>query len=161
LCLAPALARAEGSASDKAAAEALFDEARELAKAGHYAEACPKLEESQRLDAGIGTLLYLADCYEKTRRLASAWATFREASAAARAAGQSDREAKAIAHAKELEPRVAKVIIQVSAANDMPGPEVRRDGRALGRALWGSPIPMDPGMHQIEVSAPGRKSPAV
>src|SRR6476620_10990144 len=73
------------SASDKAAAEALFDEGVTLLKQGKLQEA------SQRIDPGIGTLLYLAETYEKLGRTASAWATFREAASQAQAEGQTDR----------------------------------------------------------------------
>jgi hypothetical protein len=38
------------SAEDRAAADALYAEAGELLKAERFAEACPKLETSQRLD---------------------------------------------------------------------------------------------------------------
>src|SRR5512139_1741852 len=62
--LAASAARAQ--ASDKAAAEALFDEGRKLMAEGKYAAACAKLEASQKLDAGVGTQLNLADCYEKS-----------------------------------------------------------------------------------------------
>ena len=63
---------AQPSAADKATAEALFDAALDLMRKGRNEEACPRLEQSHRIDPGIGTLLYLAECYEKTGRTASA-----------------------------------------------------------------------------------------
>src|SRR5690606_35491852 len=78
---------AQGTATEQAAAEALFDQAMQLMQAGRHAEACPKLVESQKLDPAVGSQLYLADCYERTARTASAWATFREAGYAARSGG--------------------------------------------------------------------------
>ena len=53
LSVAPAARADEASV---ARAQALFDEALVLIKAGKYAEACPRLEESDRLDPGMGTV---------------------------------------------------------------------------------------------------------
>jgi outer membrane protein assembly factor BamD (BamD/ComL family) len=47
----------EQSGSNSAAAQALFDSAHALMKTDNYAEACPKLEERQRLDPGSGTVV--------------------------------------------------------------------------------------------------------
>src|SRR6185369_16874031 len=105
--LASGAARADLS-SDKAAAEALFNHAKQLVKEGKLSEACPKFEESLRLDPGIGTLLYLADCLEKSGKTASAWARFLEAAAAAKAANQADRETKARQRAAALEPKLSR-----------------------------------------------------
>ncbi len=77
----------------KAVAQDLFDRAMALTKQGNFVEACPKLEESQKLDAQIGTLYYLADCQEHTGKLASAWANFTDAADRAESAGKA-------AHAK-------------------------------------------------------------
>src|SRR5260221_4825909 len=82
---------AQAQTSNQAAAESLFSEARALLKAKRYAEACAKLVVSQRLDPGVGTLLNLALCYEQGGQTASAWATYREAAAAAKTARQLAR----------------------------------------------------------------------
>src|SRR5688572_5284659 len=98
-------------ASGKAAAEALFENGVQLMKAGRFADACPKLETSQRVDPGVGTLLYLAECYERLGRTASAWATFREAESLARASNQADRARTAQARAQKLEPELSYLTV--------------------------------------------------
>ena len=144
-------------AGDTAAAEALFAEAKKLAASGDYSAACPKFEESQRLDAGMGTLYNLADCFAKVRRYASAWAAFRDVAAQARAAGQPAREADARARAAALEPKLSRLTIVVRGGGPQ-GLEVRRDGVPLGKASWGLAVPVDIGEHAIVVSAPGKKT---
>lgn len=154
LSVSPALA--QRSVADKAAAEALFDEALELMKDKRYAEACPKLEESQRIDAGIGTLLYLAECYEKTGRTASAWATFREAASAASAAGQADRARQGKSRADRLEEGLSKLTIMVAPENKtLDGFRVVRAGELVQPPLFDAAVPVDPGQMTIEASAPG------
>ncbi|HEU4538790.1 MAG TPA: hypothetical protein VFS00_31940, partial [Polyangiaceae bacterium] len=159
LSLAPAPAAAQSSAAEKAAAEALFDQGKKLMAEGKHAEACPKFAESQRLDAGIGTMLYLSDCYEKIGRTASAWASFREAESAARASGQAERARIARDRAAALEPKLSRLTINVSPKTaELPGVAIKRDGSALSNALWNSPLPVDPGPHAIEASAPGYRT---
>ena len=143
------------SASDKAAAEALFREGRRLFDAGQYPEACAKLAESERLDPAPGTLLNLAGCYEKNGQSASAWATFKQAAAAARQKGRDDWEELARTRAGALEPRLSRLTITVAAAST-EGLQVSRDGAAVGKAEWAAAIPVDPGAHVIDATAPAR-----
>lgn len=147
-------AQAQPTPEDRAAAEALFEDAVRLLEAGDPQQACPKLESSQRLDPGIGTLLYLADCYQQVGRTASAWATFREAAYAAQKAGDS-REHTAAVSADALKPKLHYVMLEVQ-GSDTQGLQIRRDGQNVGSAVWSSPVPMDPGEHQLEASAEGK-----
>jgi hypothetical protein len=139
------------------AATALFDQGRKLMQQGKYAEACPKLAESERLAPSGGTLLNLADCYEHTGQTASAWAAWKDAAARANAAGKSDVEKRAVARAAALEPNLAKLAISVDPASDVPGLEVKRDGVKVGHAEFGVPIPVDPGTHVIDATAPNKE----
>lgn len=140
---------------DPAAAQALFYEARALMKDGKYALACPKLEESLRLDYGIGTEFNLADCNEKMGKLSAAWSGFLSVASAAKAQNQTQREKVARERAKALEPRLPKLAIDVPSPAP-PGLEVKRDGVVIGSASWGTPVPVDPGSHRITASAPGK-----
>ena len=88
--LLPAALRA--AEVDEAAARVLFMEGRKLAASGDYPAACTKFEASYQLDPGIGTNFNLADCYEHTGRIASAWARFLDVAAATRVANQPERE---------------------------------------------------------------------
>ncbi len=158
LCVASPVS-AQPSASDKAAAEALFDQAQELMQAGKVAAACSKFEQSQRIDPAIGTLLYLGDCYEKSGRLASAWATFREGASMARTAGQTERAEAGEKRAALLGPQLGKLVIVVDEnTRNVPGLVVERGGTGVNSAVYGSSVPVDAGIHQIRVTAPGYRA---
>jgi hypothetical protein len=158
-CSFAGVASAQSGAGDKAAAEALFQEGKDLLDKGEYEQACNKFAASQELDAGIGTLLYLAECFEKAGKTASAWATFKEAAGAARAQGQMDRESLARSRAQELEAKLVK--IRVKAAPELmslKGLEVHLNGVPVPKASWGTAVPVDPGPQKVEVMAPGYES---
>ena len=146
-----------GGASNRAAAEALFNEGRSLVAHGKYTEACPKFEASQQLDPGLGTLLNLAECYEKLGKTASAWAEYREAIPLARASGSKVRQDLATERAAALESRLSMLTIRaMGGSEEASGLEIRRDGLPVQPAELGSPIPVDPGPHTIEAAAPGK-----
>ena len=154
---APVVPQVGQNAQISATAEALFTEGRALLKDKKYAEACPKLAESLRLDPAIGTMLYLADCYEKNGQTASAWAMFNDAASAAHNANQPDREAKAKSRVDALAKKLVKLSVSPGDNASVPGLEVKRDGVVIGSALFGTAVPVDPGDHKIEVRAPGKK----
>ena len=154
--LPPAAARAQ-SAADSATAQALFDRGKALMKSGNYSEACPVLEESQHIEARSGTLLNLADCYEREGRLASAWSTFVDAATLSKASGNEARERTAKERAATLVPRLSKLVIKAPNAASTPGLEITRDGTSIGAAQLGVPLPVDAGTHLVAAKAPGRK----
>jgi len=139
--------------ADGAAALALFEDGKRLTNEGDYEHGCPKLLASYSLVQKLGTLLNLADCYERSGRTASAWVRFTEAATIAERAGQQERVEFARTHAAALAPRLSRVIITVVA----PAPEglvVRRDGTVVATAAFGTAVPVDPGPHTIDASAP-------
>jgi hypothetical protein len=141
--------------SSTAQARALFKEARALMDHERYEKACPKLEESLRLDYGMGTQFNLAHCWEKLGRTASAWGMFLDVAAAASREGQAKRESAARERAAALEPKLTRLRIEVPAPVD--GLTVTRSGEEVGQAAWGEAMPVDPGSQHIEASAPGKK----
>lgn len=142
--------------SNKAVAEALFNEGRTLMSEGRYAEAVEKLKASQDLDPGLGTLLNLAECYYRLGRTATAWAQYREAAAVARQTGAREREELAESKSRELEPNLSKLSIRL-APGTHGGLVITRDGEAVRQAEIGVPIPIDPGAHVIEATQPGKQ----
>jgi serine/threonine-protein kinase len=124
---------------------------------GKFAEACPKLVDSNKLDPAVGTLLYLGECYEKNGQTASAWATFQAAAEAGNKANQPERAKVASDRANTLVSKLSKITITVGEAARAAGLEVKRDGTDVGQATWGVGVPVDPGEHSVVAKAPGRK----
>lgn len=145
---------ARADTSTEVIAEELFREGKRLMGEGRFAEACPKLAESQRLDPGGGTLLALGLCHEGEGRTASAWAELKDARSAARREGRKDRIEVVDARLAALEPRLARIRVKVpdGVANDA-SLVIRLDGLDYPRAAWGISLPVDPGRHVVEATA--------
>jgi serine/threonine-protein kinase len=152
-----AVSRVALADGDAPAAQALFDEAKQLMAQGLYAQACPKLQESLKLDPGMGTQFHLGDCLQHLGRNASAWAIFREVESQAHATGQSSRERVAHDRATALEPFLSRIVVSPQSAGENPRIEVRRDGVSIGRGEWDVPVPVDPGPHVVTLIAPNKR----
>ncbi len=168
--MAPRLAVADDS---KLAAEALFAEGRKLVLEQRYAEATPKFEASQRLDPGIGTLMNLGLCYEKTGMTASAWLRFREAATLARRRGERVHEEVAAERIAALEPKLCRLTIKedlraATGASRVGGGPLRflppraalvisRDHEVVAHELFDIAVPVDPGEHIVEASKSGHE----
>src|SRR5262249_5377321 len=135
------VALAQGSATNAAAARALFDDARHLMDEERFEEACPKLEQASHLDAnGNGIKFNLAACYERAGRPASGWGLFSEVASLERLAGRSEREALAQSRAESVAPRVPHLTIAVPSRTN--GLEVRRDGMVVEPPLFDTILPI-------------------
>jgi hypothetical protein len=138
-----------------AIAEQLFRDGRALMAAGKTDEACEKFASSQRLAPAVGTLLNLAVCREKQGRNATAWSLFADAEAESLRAGDKVRATLARDHENKLAPELKKVVIEVP--TPPPGMVVKLDDVALPAGALGTEIPIDPGDHELVVTAPGKK----
>ncbi|MFO0547160.1 MAG: hypothetical protein U0271_02165 [Polyangiaceae bacterium] len=145
------------SADAKANAQILFDRGLRLHESGNFELACPLFAESMRLDPGLGTLLWLSDCYEQLGKIASAWAGFTEAEQLAKQRGQAEREKKAHDRATALAPRLSMLRIVVAEEAKAIGIVVKRNGVVIGDASWDQLLPVDPGPQKLEAEAPGYK----
>lgn len=159
ISIATAAAAAPASAQEESTrasgtAQALFDDAKTLVTQGRWAEACPKLAQSQQLEPRATTLFRLGECYEHVGKTASARNAYLSAAAGAAAAGQTKRADFARERAKSLEPSIPQLVISVYQKDAT----VFRDGERVDHAAWGSKIPVDPGDHVVSAEAPGKQS---
>lgn len=157
---------------DQAGAEKLYDEAAALLAKGDFAAACPKFEQSQKLDPAAGTMMSLAGCAEHDGKIATAYARLKEArrlNADTASATRREQMEKFIGESlARIEPRLPMVTIDVYCAstdapngrrkcNDQAGLKVLRSKQDVTAAL-GTSLPVDPGQHPVEVTAPGFKT---
>jgi hypothetical protein len=134
-------------------AAGLFKQGRELAEKGKWAEACPLFAEASRLEPNaVGIKLNMAECYKHVGKTASAWNAYNAAEFLAKKDNDNNRAQFAHNEAAQLEPKLSKLKIN---AKDTPGLQIRRDDSEVAKGLWGTVIPVDPGEHKIEATAPG------
>lgn len=138
---------------ESALAEALFDAGREAAEAGDHATACEKFRESHRLEPGVGTLLNIGECAEKTGEILAAWQAFNEALKLLE--GTDKRVPFAKKRFEELDGKIGKLSITLEEG----APDstiVRRDGALLKAGSFGVFLPVAPASEvALVVSADG------
>lgn len=144
-------ARAE---TDQERAISLFEKGRKLAREGRCVDAIAPLLESVRYAEGVGPLLNLGNCYELLGKTASAHRWFLKAQEVAAARNDPKRRQEATQRAKAIERDLSTLIVHIPTAMGSENVEVRVDGEVLPNELWGTPWPVDPGTHQIDVLAP-------
>ena len=147
---------ASAQSQDEAASRTLFNQGRQLVKAGHYEEACGKFEAARALFRSPGVLLNLADCHERVGKTASAWTEFGDAADAAASAGRPRDADEARKRQSALESALCMVEVRV----DAPAPDeiVKRGGTPLDHSTWNVAIPVDPGTLTFTAEAPGHRS---
>ncbi len=130
-----------------AVAQALFDEGKDLGKAGKYAAAIKKLRPSYQLEPTRGTLQALALAQEKLGKMASAYASFVKLRDESKRAGDADRLEYAKAHLAAIEPKLARVVVRID--NAPKGGVLTLDGIVLPLESLGTPLPVNSGEHRL------------
>lgn len=158
LLLATAPARAQPADARVAAAEDLFQRGKAFMLESRFADACPLLAESYRLDPAGGTLQNLAVCYESNGQWASAFARYEELRTVSKNATppRADRVAIAEEHLAKVRDRVARIVV-VAPADVASSATVEIDGVVYERAAWSSGVAVDPGTHRVNLRASGRR----
>lgn len=143
------------SAEDRAAATQHAKQAQELRKQGQLAEACGHLEEVERLDPKLPSLLDLADCTEQLGKLVEARALWTAARDRARQSEKPQSRARAEERLAAVEKRVAHLTLQLDAKAS--GAEVLRDGASVDASALGTASPVNPGEHVVIVKQAGHE----
>lgn len=148
---------AASAQSNSGVAQSLFEEGVRLMKEKKYAEACPKLAESHKLEPGGGTVFNLAICLEEEGKLASAYVAYDEALGRAKKDNNAKRQQIVEQRMAALKPRLSRVTISVTKSDADMKPDVRFDGTPIGEQAWGIPFYADVGTHTITAEAAGYK----
>lgn len=145
-------------AGDATLAEALFQDGKKLMEGRDYAHACPKFKASYDADPATGTLFALASCEEDLGQLATAWTNYMDVAERSKQEGRLDRAQAASDQATLLAPRLDKITIRVAGEiAALPGFVVKRNGVPMAAAAWDTPIPLDPGVQEVEATATGKE----
>jgi len=117
-------------------------------KRGEPAAACPKFEESYRLDPSAGTLLNLALCQEALGNTATAWTKLRQFLDSAPAG--DNRLSMAREKITKLEAELPWVQLVIDGGDDQM--LVQLDDVELRNASLSQAIPVNPGEHVVRIT---------
>lgn len=149
----PSLVASTAFADDAAKLVADADKA---AAVYRYGEACPKYDEAAKLAPSSQAEERAAGCYELWGKKPEAWKRYIAAVALAEKE-KSDRLPTLRMKVELQESKFPKLTITLIPADEVPGLVVKRDGQALAKNQLNGLLPLAPGEHRIEATAPGYK----
>jgi hypothetical protein len=153
--LVPSVARTAPAEDEVRAARRLFAEAEKDEDASRWADALEKLRRVAQVKLTAGIHYHIALCEEHLGQLATALDQYTSAEGQARAENAQDVLALVGKRIEDLGPRVPRLTIRLAPHADAA---VALDGARLPAAVVGTALPVDPGEHRIEVTAPDRPS---
>ncbi len=145
-------------ADGKSDAARLFKEGQDLMKAQKFADACPKFEDSQKLDAQLGTVLNLAFCREKLGSTWLSWLAYRDAEVRADSVGKRDRAEFARQHLTELEKNLPRLTLDCGSDRI---DQLMVEERLVPAAANGQPFTAEPGRRTFRFEKSGKKSSSI
>jgi hypothetical protein len=154
--IVPAVAHADPTAGEIAAARELFRQGLELEDKGQWSDALATFQRVAAVKKSAAVQFHLALCLEKTGHLVDALNGFTSARSIAASEATPDAQtvdASSSKHLEALDVRIPHVQIVWPIAGVTA--TVSIDGVDVSPALLGAPIPLDPGRHRVVVTAPG------
>lgn len=141
------------SAENRAAARQHLKRAQDLKKQGQLAESCHHLEEVERLDPKLPTLIELAECTERQGKLVEAQALWSLARDRAKHDEKPQSRARAESRLAAVQKRVAHLTLQLTSVP--AGAQVVCDDVVLEPASLTGALPLNPGAHVVVVKLAG------
>lgn len=152
-----AVAAAQVSDGQRAAARDLFKQGDELQRAGHFAEALDKFQRAEQVFAAPTNELRIAECEAALGQLVESGEAYRLVVRAVLPPGSPPAFQAAVDQAKaefeQVDPRIPRLVVQVQPA--AANVRLQIDGQGVPSALLGQPMPLDPGPHKASAVAPG------
>jgi hypothetical protein len=136
------------------AARRQFAQAEDDEDAGRWTNALEKLRSIFAIKQTAGVQYHVALCEENLGQLVEALADYAAADREARAESAQDVLKLVGKRLADLEPRIPRLTIHV--VPDVPDAGVTLDGASVDRGLFGTAMRVNPGVHRLEATAPGR-----
>ncbi|MCC6216541.1 MAG: PEGA domain-containing protein [Polyangiaceae bacterium] len=142
-------------AADARRARSQFQRALELSKAGDCAQAIQLFREVGQFRMTPQVRFQIASCEERLGHLVAALGGYELALTEAGSVAGDDFVGEVERRAHELKERVPRLVFVRGAGAEAA--TVKLNGTSLGETSLAAPIPVDPGPHSVEASAPGRR----
>lgn len=157
LSIAPRLSHADPSSAEISAARHAFETAVSLENAQQWAEAALKLREALVVKDTPGLRFHLAHCETEQGLLVEAALDYDRASALlAQGAKAPDVQKVLASSSAALRQRIPRVSVDIP--TDLLAPVATLDGKVYPPSEISLGVPLNPGQHQLTVSASGRRS---